>query len=160
MLIKGVIDEDFVNYKMSSMFIGAIKCDWKCCTESNLPITVCQNQPLAKEPNIEVSADEIFSRYISNPITQAIVIGGLEPFLQFNEIKNLIKTFRENNCNDNIVIYTGYYPHELQKEIEELKQYKNIIVKFGRYSPNQEKHYDDVLGVYLVSDNQYGEKIS
>ena len=160
MLIKGIIDEDFVNYKSPSMFIGAIKCDWKCCTESNLPITVCQNQPLAKEPNIEVSADEIFSRYISNPITQAIVIGGLEPFLQFNEIKNLIKTFRENNCNDNIVIYTGYYPHELQKEIEELKQYKNIIVKFGRYSPNQEKHHDDVLGVYLASDNQYGEKIS
>ena len=41
-----------------------------------------------------------------------------------------------------------------------LKQYKNIYIKFGRYVPNQNEHYDEVLGVKLVSDNQYGEKIS
>lgn len=41
-----------------------------------------------------------------------------------------------------------------------LSEYKNIVVKFGRYIPGQEKHYDEVLGVYLASDNQYAEKIS
>ena len=41
-----------------------------------------------------------------------------------------------------------------------LKKYSNIIIKFGRFIPNQKPHYDPVLGVELASDNQYGEKIS
>lgn len=41
-----------------------------------------------------------------------------------------------------------------------LKKYKNIIVKFGRYIPNQKKHFDPVLGVELASDNQHAEKLS
>ena len=45
-------------------------------------------------------------------------------------------------------------------KINILKQYPNIIIKFGRFKPNQKSHYDDVLGVNLISDNQYGEKIS
>ena len=39
-------------------------------------------------------------------------------------------------------------------------KWENIIIKFGRYIPNQEKHYDDVLGIELASDNQYAEVIS
>ena len=49
---------------------------------------------------------------------------------------------------------------EVIKYIKELSVYPNIIVKFGRYVSNQEKHYDDVLGVYLASNNQYAERIS
>ena len=45
-------------------------------------------------------------------------------------------------------------------EIEELERCENIIVKYGRYIPDQEKHYDEVLGVYLASNNQYAERIS
>lgn len=160
MFIKAIVDEDFSNYKLPSMFIGTAYCNWKCCVENNLPISTCQNQPLAKETNIEVSADEIFSRYTSNPITSAIVFGGLEPFLQFGDIKNIIKHFRDNGVNDMFVIYTGYYPKEIENEIEQLKQFNNIIVKFGRFIPNQDKHYDNVLGVDLASDNQYSTQIS
>lgn len=96
----------------------------------------------------------------SNPITKSIVIGGLEPLLQFDEVLSLIKYFRNNGCNDDFVIYTGYYENEVKDKIAEMKKYKNIILKFGRYIPNQEKHYDDVLGVYLASYNQYAKKIS
>ena len=32
-------------------------------------------------------------------------------------------------------------------------------MKFGRYIPNKKKHYDPVLGVYLASNNQFGEKL-
>lgn len=39
-------------------------------------------------------------------------------------------------------------------------KWKNIIVKFGRFIPNQHPHYDEVLGINLASDNQYAEKIS
>lgn len=159
MLLKTIIDEDFNNYKLPSIFIGTCYCDWKCPSEQGLPISICQNQPLAQQPNIEYSIESIYNRYISNPITQAVVVGGLEPMLQFENVLNLIKYFREYNCNDDIVIYTGYYPHEIQDKIDKLKQYKNIIIKFGRFIPNQNPHFDSVLGVNLASDNQYAERI-
>lgn len=160
MQVKTIIDEDFTNYKKSSMFIASCYCNWKCCIEQDLDNSVCQNSEIAQQKNIEISADEIFSRYNLNLITNALVIGGLEPFLQFEEIHELIKCFRDNNCLDDIVIYTGYYDYEIPNEINVLKQYPNIIIKFGRFIPNQISHYDDVLGVNLISENQYGEKIS
>ena len=46
MKISNVTIEDFVNYKKPSMFIGMGTCTWKCCKESNIPITVCQNHEL------------------------------------------------------------------------------------------------------------------
>ena len=73
-----------------------------------------------------------------------------------------IKKFREFS-NDDFVIYTGYNkeeerPQTLIKFIKE-NQYKNIIIKYGRYIPNQTPHYDEVLGVNLASDNQYAERL-
>lgn len=35
-----------------------------------------------------------------------------------------------------------------------------IFYQPKRYIPNQEKHYDEVLGIYLASDNQYAEKLN
>ena len=160
MRIKGLQDEDFVNYKKPSMFIGTSLCDWKCCNEQCLDKSICQNSSLANSKTIDVSADEIYRRYINNPITKAVVIGGLEPMLQFSDVLELIKIFRDNSCNDDIVIYTGYYKEEIADKIALLSKYKNIIIKFGRFIPNQEKHYDEVLGVYLASNNQHAEKIS
>lgn len=93
-------------------------------------------------------------------MSEAIVIGGLEPILQEEELHDFIKYFRDNNCLDDIIIYTGYYQYEIQSFVDKLKsKYTNIYFKFGRYIPNQEKHYDDVLGVYLASDNQKGEQV-
>lgn len=160
MKIKGLVDEDFVNFKLPCMFISIGTCNWKCCIETNIPVTVCQNSDLAKQKDIDIPIDEIFNRYISNPISEAIVIGGLEPMMQFEDVYDLIKYFRDKKVNDVFVIYTGYYPNEIQDKIENLKAFKNIICKFGRYVPNQEKHFDEVLGINLVSDNQYSEVIS
>jgi len=159
MLIKTIIDEDFNNYKKPSMFVGTCLCNWKCCIESGIPITTCQNQQLSKEPNIDYSNENLTKRYLNNPITQSIVFGGLEPVLQFEELIGFIDYFRQSN-DDDIVIYTGYYSHEIQDKIDQLKQYKNIIIKFGRFIPNQKPHYDSFLGVNLASNNQYAEKIS
>ncbi len=159
MNVKGIIEEDFVNYKQPCMFISTCKCDWKCCKEANVPITVCQNRSLAQSSTIEISADEIFRRYIDNSISEAVVIGGLEPLLQWGEICELIEYFRKHGCNDFFVIYTGYYPSEIVEQINEIKPFKNIVMKFGRYVPNNKPHYDGVLGINLASDNQYGEVI-
>lgn len=160
MKVKSIQDEDFVNYYKPSMFIGTCYCDWKCCTENNLPVSTCQNHQILSQQNIDIADEDILARYVSNPITQAVVIGGLEPFKQFEDVLNLIETFRNNNQFDEFVIYTGYYPHEIEYAISLLKHYKNIIIKFGRYVPNLPQQYDCVLQKYLASNNQYAIKIS
>ncbi len=100
-------------------------------------------------------------RYLNNPLTSAIVIGGLEPFEQSTELFRFIFMLRRVfGCNDDVVIYTGYTEDEIKDDVKNLSAYENIIIKFGRYRPDQEAHYDDVLGVNLVSDNQYAIRIS
>lgn len=160
MKVKAIMDENFQDYKKAAMFIATSKCNWKCCTEGGFDKSICQNSIIAKQKDIDISTDEIFSRYIENPITKAIVIGGLEPILQFEDIVQLIKKFRYKKCNDTFVIYTGYNKNEIVSQVEILKRMKNIVIKFGRYIPNQEPHYDEVLGIKLASDNQYAERIS
>ena len=98
--------------------------------------------------------------FVTNPITKAVVIGGMEPFLQIDEVEDLIRLFRSNGDISPIVIYTGYYPNEVRSSLERLEKYENIIVKFGRFIPDKPHRYDDVLGITLSSDNQYAEQIS
>ena len=156
--------EDFTNYKNPSMYIAFPYCTFKC--ERECGQKMCQNSALATAPNIEVSAYEIVNRYLDNPITQAIVMAGLEPFDSPLALLELIKEFRQYT-DDDIIIYTGYRKDELTHSFPSLteaynkvKQFKNIIIKFGRFVPNQQPHYDEVLGVKLASDNQYAERIS
>ena len=153
MKIKGLISEDLVNYKKPSMTIIFPYCTFKCGEG------YCQNSELAKAPIIEMNVNNLVDRYINNPITEAVVMQGLEPFDSWNDLKSFVHELREY-CNDDIVIYTGYDKNEIIEKINELSKYTNIIVKFGRYIPNQEKHFDQVLGVNLASDNQYAEKVS
>lgn len=160
MRIKAIVAEDFINYKQPSMFITTCFCDWKCCTELGLDIGVCQNAPLAQSENKDVDNKIIYEQFVNNPITKAIVVGGLEPMLQINELIELIKLFRNHGQNCPFIIYTGYYPDEISSQLDQLKQYKNIIVKFGRYIPNDKSKYDEVLGITLASSNQYAEVIS
>lgn len=157
MHVKQIIFEDFVNYKKPSMFIGFSKCSFKC--DKEFGSCICQNSSLANSPSIEVSEKEIAERYISNPITSSIVCGGLEPFDTFEELINLITEIR-NLTDDDIVIYTGYKYEEIKDKINILKKFNNIIIKFGRYIPNSSKRYDDVLGVYLSSENQYALRLN
>ena len=153
MKIKGLISEDFVNYKKTAMTIIFPHCTWKCGVE------YCQNSSLSKTVTIEISINNIIKKYINNPITEAVVMQGLEPFDSWSDLKEFVGKLREYN-NDDIVIYTGYDKNEIHEFIAELSIYSNIIVKFGRYVPNQKKHFDNILGVYLSSDNQYAERIS
>lgn len=160
MRVKAIVVEDFINYKLPSMFIATCFCDYKCCTELGLDIGVCQNAPLAKMEDKDIDDQTIYEQFINNPITKAVVIGGMEPMIQINEVVNLINLFRNQGENCPFIIYTGYYPSEIPEPLERLKQYKNIIVKFGRFVPNEKSRYDEILGVTLASDNQYAKVIS
>lgn len=157
MLIKGLKDEDFVNYKKPSMFIIMPYCSFKCDKENGC--NLCQNSHLAQEPVRYMPLLTIVARYKENPITKAIVCGGLEPFDSAYNLSNLVHVFRQYT-NDDIVIYTGYTEEELtENETHKIIcEYSNIIIKYGRFRPNQQPHYDEVLGVNLTSDNQYAKR--
>ena len=157
MEIKGLLDEDFVNYKLPSMFIAFPHCTFKC--EKECGVRCCQNSDLALQKSIDIDIEAVAQRYKNNPITHAIVCGGLEPMDSFEELVNLIKHIRHIGIKDKIVLYTGYEKPEIVDKIHILSTFGNIIVKYGRFIPNQEKHYDEVLGVYLASDNQYAEEL-
>jgi uncharacterized Fe-S radical SAM superfamily protein PflX len=101
-LIKGLIDEDIVNYKKICMTIMFPKCDFKCGKE------LCQNSPIVKMKNIEISYAAIVKRYLNNPISEAICFQGLEPLDSPHDLFLLIEEFRKYT-QDDIVIYTGYY---------------------------------------------------
>lgn len=172
MQIKGIVFEDFINYKEPSMYIAFPTCSFKCDIECGRP--VCQNSALAHEPTMYVDKVELVEKYVKNSLTSAIVLGGLEPFDSPLDLLPFIDTVRRQfKCDDPIIIYTGYTEEELesgnfgkanreqQKEYwKSIKQYKNIIVKFGRFVPGEEKHFDEVLGVYLASSNQYAKVVS
>lgn len=161
MKIKGLVDEDFINYKKPSMFIIFPYCSFKCDKENGCAL--CQNSHLAHEPTLDISINTILNRYLQNDLTDAIVCGGLEPFDSDTELLDFIDVARELFCiKDDIVIYTGYTEEELQDNFvfQQIIQYPNIIIKFGRYRPNEESHYDEVLGIKLASNNQYAKKVS
>jgi hypothetical protein len=155
MEIRGLIDEDFINYKKPSMVIMMPNCrGWKCGKE------LCQNSPMAKSAIATVDAEYLAQRYSTNPISEAIVFSGLEPFDDFWQMYDAIGKFRDVT-KDPIIIYTGYVPSEILEELDALiDSYENVIVKFGRYVPNKPSYLNQVLGVNLASPNQYAEQIS
>ena len=147
MKIKGIITEDFVNYKKISMTIMMpicknFKCDKECGRQ------VCQNSELASVQEIEINDSEIINMYLNNPLTEAVVFQGLEPFDSWEDLTRFIDSLR-TYTHDDIVIYTGYTKKELeQKEyLNFLKKYDKIIIKYGRYIPDQPHRFDKVLGV-------------
>ena len=159
MKLVNLIQEDFTNYKKPSLFLGFPECSGKCNIINGK--IVCQNEALRNAEKVEISANEIVELYIKNNITKALVCGGLEPFDTSKDLIELIKAFRKIT-DDDIVIYTGYTEPEI-KNMEiyaALLQYPNIIIKYGRYIMNQQPHYDEVLGVYLASYNQYARNIT
>ena len=151
-----MIEVDYVNYKKPSMIIACPICDFKCDKECGQQI--CQNCAIAKQKDITIDDDVLINKYLKGS-SRSICFQGLEPFDTSVQMMRFIHKFRQVT-NDDVVIYTGYNKDEISEQIKSLKQYPNIIIKFGRYIPDQQPHYDEVLGVELASDNQYAEKIN
>lgn len=149
--IKDMKDEDFVQYKVPAMTISFPYCSFKCGRD------ICQNTGLANTPNHQVQESYLANRYVQNKLTKAIVFSGLEPFDSFEDMMKAIDAFRYVT-KDPIVIYTGYTEEEVQDKLIILKPYGNLVVKYGRYRPDLPAKWDEVLGVQLVSDNQYARE--
>lgn len=156
MKLLNVIDEDLVNYKLPSMTLEFPYCSFKCNVECGKE--VCQNSSLQNNKIVDIEVSDLIDRYLNNPISKSIVMQGLEPFDSYNDLLDFVISFRDK-CSDDIIIYTGYAKYEVKNYLDALKQFENIIIKFGRYMPGYESHYDEILGVKLVSDNQYAIRI-
>lgn len=150
MKLIDIVDYDIINYKKPSMFLIFPNCTFKCGRAE------CQNFALSKEKAIDVMPYDITTRYLDSPLTEAVVCGGLEPFDSWEELQAFIRDFRYYTPDD-IVIYTGYEEEEIKDKIEWLSLFENIIIKFGRYRTNEPSHYDNLLGVSLMSSNQYAK---
>lgn len=158
--LTAFVDEDFANYKLPAMFLGTSKCDGKCYIEKGLPADTCQNHALGHSTLLEVPFSTLIERYLKMDLTKAIVIGGLEPMMTWEETKDFMEAFREKS-DDVIVIYTGYYPNEIDDQLNYIREHiPNVIIKFGRYDPDLSAKFDPVLGITLASSNQYAEVIS
>ena len=159
MIAKGIIIEDFVNYKVPCLTLQTPYCTFKCDKECGKQ--VCQNSALATALISHFSDDVLIKKYIENNITKAICFQGLEPFDNFEDVYDFIFKLRKDYNNfDPVVIYTGYNKEEISSQLKQLTHFENIIVKYGRFIPDQQSHFDSVLGVNLASDNQYAERIS
>ena len=163
MKLKGIIDCDFTNYKEPVLTLEFPICDFKCDKLNGCQ--VCQNSALAHEPDIEIPLEKVWEIYKQNPLTKGFCCQGLEPFDSFTELLQFISFIRnKKQCNDIIIIYTGYNKNELFfpfiYELTQIRKYKNTIIKWGRYILGDKPHYDEILGVKLASDNQYAEKIT
>lgn len=156
---KAIKDEVFQDYKKSSMLISNTTCNFKCDKINGCKI--CQNSELVKGKTFILSFKDIIERYKNNPITSAVIFGGLEQFDEFSQMSLLINVLRNRyNLLDDIIIYTGYTKEQVINQINYLQKFKNIIIKFNPYLMNRKKRFDELLGVTLSSDNQYSERIS
>ena len=157
MKLKGLIDYDLCNFKIPSMFLIFPTCSFKCDRECGQP--VCQNSALAHESIIEIDIIDIIYRYTHNPLTHAVICGGLEPFDTWRDLYVFCSVFRSFS-KDPIIIYTGYNEDEITDYLDCLSKLDDIIVKFGRFIPDSPHIFDTVLGVELASNNQYAKYIS
>ena len=156
MKLKGIIDYDCVNYKDACMTLMFPYCSFKCDRENGC--NVCQNSSLVEAKTLDISMEYIVKIFNDNPLTHAICFQVLEPLDSWDELKDFITLFRSKSTAP-IVIYTGYNKEEIEDKIEWLKEQKPMIIKYGRFVPNQQPHYDAVLGVNLASDNQHAEEL-
>ena len=175
MKILFLTETDVVNYKKTSMTIGLPHCDGKCWRDLNkknppnshwkgYDWSLCHNGSLISLPSIDIDDDDIINRYLKNPMSSAIVFAGLEPLDSASELLDFIHRFRIiHKCDDDVVIYTGYTEEEVSTMnfIQKLSDsgIQNIVIKFGRYIPDNKSHFDQILGVKLASDNQYAKRV-
>lgn len=158
--VKGIIWEDLVNYKKISTTLMMPKCSFKCDKEFGSQI--CQNGKLAAAPQQTVLINPFMRLYKRNELSEAIVLQGLEPLDSPIDVLTIAAGMKDFNITDDLVIYTGYNKGEVPVQfLQELAAAVpgHLIIKWGRYIPNQQSHYDFVLGINLASDNQYAEVI-
>ena len=142
--------EVYNDYKKVGVLLATPTCNNNC--------KYCQNEYLKKKKPIEYDISEIFNFVKKNKLIKSFIFGGLDCMDSFDQTYDIIKEIRKKFDYD-IVLYTGKLKTDINLEIEKLKNFKGIIIKFGKYKKNKEKKYDELLGITLASNNQYSRRI-
>lgn len=147
-------------YKEPSFLIPiGITCSWKCENCINKKHVFEYSYP-------EFTINEIISQYQKNILTYTIIMAGFEPFDNYVNFMDLVEAIRVSGINDMIVVYTGYDIVDFRSNFlllnifQELTHFDNIIIKFGRYIEGLEKVWNEELGIWLASANQYTVRIT
>lgn len=148
--VRSLVDEDTGHYKETSFFIETSLAPLSLDEGFNFSMKVAR-----------LLSWNLISHYMDNPLMTAIVFKGDEPFQQYEGIFHFIKLLREDRfCMDTVVIYSDLSRADIHEEVERLKIFPNIIVKFEPHIREYPPYFDNLLGATLSSDNQYALKIS
>lgn len=158
MKLSGIPTMVFNDYKKTSLYIPFINCTLKCVKEAKERgeyMVECQNHSLLKlKEYLHISVEDIKKQYIdNNPFIEAVILSGLDPFDSWEDAYEFITEFRKISDME-IVIFTGYEPFEIHEKLLQIKNFSNIIIKFGRYKPLEPKRYDEIGMITLISGNQ------
>ena len=124
MIIKGLADEVFGDYRKPAMQIVFPRCSFKCDIENGCKM--CQNSALAQSNPISYPIPALVHRYITNPITKAVVCGGLEPMDSPKDLIEFITVLRSKS-EDDVVIYTGYTEEEMEQKALEIENVQKFL---------------------------------
>lgn len=155
--VKDVV-EVFQDYKKSALLFCTCFCDWKCCIEAGISKDICQNHKIANQREVNLPFEKALNM-VKFSITDSIIFGGLEPILQAEEVCSLIEYLRNKGITKDILIYTGYYIEEIEESVLQRLKNCHVILKCGRFKPDRPKKFDEILGITLASDNQYGVQL-
>lgn len=108
----------------SNLVMYTSYCDWEHPLFSRQ-----ENNELIKRVRFRVWFDDL--HYLAKS-KDKIIITGLEPFNQYEEIKSLIDYFKECKLDTKFIIHTGLSKKALRQQLNELKQFDNVSIIFGR----------------------------
>ena len=109
---------------------------------------ICQNSQLATSDSIEVTTLSIVKRYLKNPITQAVVFGGLEPFDSWVELVGLIQLFRHKS-NDDIDLERTHLNYHLVEPDGKYRQ--KVLARLEEVGAKRRKDSEVMQDVLLTA---------
>jgi hypothetical protein len=153
----------FNDYHKTCLYLATPRCNFKCVREARekgIEIVECQNHALAGSLPTDYSAEEVAKAYHESVFAEALLLSGLDPLDCWEDVIVFLREFRAIEPGVEVVLYTGYYEHEVLEQVRQLSELGNVMVKFGRYDPSVPPGYDEVGGVTLASGNQHFRRLA
>jgi len=135
-------------------FVGALVCALDC----NIGCKGCFNQSLKEAPIFYKKADEIMDEIMSNPFNEGVILAGLEWSLQPTELLALVKSATVRNMP--VIVYTGHDINTFLRRVPLIKQFTEVLVKYGAYDESKLSLTHEAYGIKLASTNQHIDSIA
>ncbi|MCH4890037.1 radical SAM protein [Acidaminobacter sp. JC074] len=129
-------------------FVGALVCALDC----NIGCKGCFNQSLKEAPIFYKKADEVLDEIMSNPFNEGVILAGLEWSLQPSELMAMIKSCASKNIP--VIVYTGHKIETFLRRVPKIKNYPEVLIKYGAYDESKLSLTHEAYGVRLASTNQ------